>query len=82
MIIYAWQKLEGKKTDVLGLKTKLSKISPNISIQLGSIKKYRTVMPTKIQKKNIKQSNEKDGKAVQLHTRTYKRYYWKTYRIF
>ena len=51
MIIYAWQMLEGKKTDVLGLKTKLSKISPNRSIQLGSIKKYRTVMPTRIQTK-------------------------------
>ena len=54
MIIYAWQMLEGKKTDVLGLQTKLSKISPNRSIQLGDIKKYRfdrTVMATRIQTK-------------------------------
>ena len=51
MIIYAWQMLDGKKIDVLGLQTKLSKIGPNRSIQLGSIKKYRTVMPTKIQTK-------------------------------
>ena len=46
--------LEGKKTDVLGLQTKLSKISPNRSIQLGGIKKYRldrTRMLTSIQTK-------------------------------
>ena len=54
MIIYAWQMLEGIKTDVLGLRTKLSKITHNRSIQLGSIKKYRldrTVMLTSIQTK-------------------------------
>ena len=41
MIIYAWQMLEGIKTDVLGLQTKLSKISKHRSIQLGDIKQYR-----------------------------------------
>ena len=43
--------LEGKKKDVLGLQTKLSKLSTNRSIHLGGIKKYgldRTVMPTRI----------------------------------
>ena len=54
MIIYAWQVLEGKKTDVLGLQTKLSKIGPKRSIQLGDIKKYRldrTRIDTAIQTK-------------------------------
>merc|ERR1711888_462816 len=54
MIIYTWQMLEGKKTDVLGLQTKLSKIGPHRSIQLGDIKKYRhdrTVIDTAIQTK-------------------------------
>ena len=41
MIIYTWQMLEGIKTDVLGLQTKLSKISYHRSIKLGSIKQYR-----------------------------------------
>merc|ERR1711891_18311 len=56
MIIYAWQMLDGKKIDVLGLQTKLSKIGPNRSIQLGGIKKYRlddTVMATAIQTKIV-----------------------------
>ena len=73
MIIYAWQMLEGIKTDVLGLWPKLSKITHNRSIQLGSINKNRldrTVMLTSIQTK-ILQSSKKDGKAVQLHSRTY-----------
>ena len=54
MIIHAWQMLEGKKIDVLGLQTKLSKIGPNRSIKLGGIKKYRldgTVMDTAVQTK-------------------------------
>ena len=41
MIIYAWQMLEGIKTDVLGLQTKLSEIDYNRSIKLGGIKQYR-----------------------------------------
>ena len=43
-----------KKTDVLGLQTKLSKIGRYRSIDLGDIKKYRldrTVMATSIQTK-------------------------------
>ena len=54
MIIYAWQMLEGKKTDVLGLQTKLSKIGRYRSIDLGDIKKYRldgTKLDTAIQTK-------------------------------
>merc|ERR1712002_797222 len=54
MVIYAWQVLEGKKTDVLGLQTKLCKIGPKRSIQLGDIKKYRldrTRIDTAIQTK-------------------------------
>ena len=39
IITYAWQMLEDKKTDVLGLQTKLSEIGPNRSIQLVVIKK-------------------------------------------
>ena len=41
MIIYAWQMLEGIKTDVLGLQTNLSEINYNRSIKLGGIKQYR-----------------------------------------
>ena len=41
MIMYAWQMLEGNKTDVLGLKTKLSNTNHNRSKQLGGMKKYR-----------------------------------------
>ena len=41
MIIYTWQMLEGIKTDVLGLQTKLSKINHHRTIQLGDIKQYR-----------------------------------------
>merc|ERR1712033_91174 len=54
MIIYAWQMLEGKKIDVLGLQTKLSKIGRYRSIDLGDIKKYRldgTKLDTAIQTK-------------------------------
>ena len=42
MIIYTCQMLEGIKTDVLGLQTKLSEIDYNRSIKLGGIKQYRT----------------------------------------
>ena len=41
MIIYAWQMLEGKKTDVLGLRMKVSKRIGNRKLQLGDIKKFR-----------------------------------------
>ena len=81
MIIYAWQMLEGIKTDVLGLQMKLSK-------RTRHRRRYK-----KVQKgwdsnagnyiyKNIKQSSKKDEKAVQLHTRISERYYWIYYRIF
>ena len=46
--------LEGKNIDVLGLKTKLSKIGRYRSIDLGDIKKYRldgTKLDTAIQTK-------------------------------
>merc|ERR1712033_29691 len=54
MIIYAWQMLEGIKTDVLGLQTKLSEIDYHRSIKLGDIKQYRadgTRMMVRIQTK-------------------------------
>merc|ERR1712215_604094 len=54
MIIYTWQMLEGKKTDALGLKTKLSTIGRHRNIQLSDIKKYRldgTTLDTAIQTK-------------------------------
>ena len=54
MIIYAWQMLQGIKTDVLGLQMKLSEIDYNRNIKLGGIKQYRkdgTVMMGRIQTK-------------------------------
>ena len=51
MIIYAWQMLEGIKTDV---QTKLSEIDYHRSIKLGGIKQYRadgTRMMVRIQTK-------------------------------
>merc|ERR1711888_417740 len=65
---------EGKKIDVLGLKTKLSKIGRYRSIDLGDIKKYRldgTKLDTAIQTKipvnrdfRRKQSNHKTDQSM------------------
>ena len=55
MKIYAWQMLEGIKTNVLGLQQKLNERSTHRFLQLADIKKYRrdgTLMLESVRKKN------------------------------